>query len=79
MINKLASEIDILLNKAIDINVDFKKRNYTFDELLVFLQKNNRSQDLHNLLRVINDIECSLYLLKNDLNDIADIQKKFRG
>lgn len=79
MINKLASEIDILLNKAVDINVDFKKRNYTFDELLVFLQKNNRSQDLHNLLGAINDIECSLYLLKNNLNDIADIQKKFRG
>ncbi|WP_251713344.1 hypothetical protein [Lactococcus ileimucosae] len=79
MIHKITSEISLLLDKAVDIKLDFRKREYTFDDLLVFLQKNNRSKDLRNLLSAIDSLESTLYLLNNSLNDIADIQQKFRG
>ncbi|MEY8537231.1 hypothetical protein AALM99_02055 [Lactococcus muris] len=79
MIHKITSEISLLLDKAVDIKLDFRKREYTFDDLLVFLQKNNRSKDLRNLLSAIDSLEATLYLLNNSLNDIADIQQKFRG
>ena len=39
MIHKITSEISLLFDKAVDIKLDFRKREYTFDDLLVFLQK----------------------------------------
>ncbi|MBL3717185.1 hypothetical protein GHK52_10310 [Lactococcus garvieae] len=79
MINKLTSEISLLLDKAVDIKLDFRKREYTLDELLVFLQKSNRSKDLRHLLIAMDSLESTLDLLNNSLNTIADIQQKFRG
>ncbi|WP_271327868.1 hypothetical protein [Lactococcus muris] len=79
MIHKITSEISLLLDKAVDIKSDFRKREYTLDELLVFLQKNNRSKDLRHLLSAMDSLESTLDLLNNSLNTIADIQQKFRG
>ena len=79
MIHKITSEISLLLDKAVDIKLDFRKREYTLDELLVFLQKSNRSKDLRHLLIAMDSLESTLDLLNNSLNTIADIQQKFRG
>ncbi|MBL3717074.1 hypothetical protein AALM99_07800 [Lactococcus muris] len=79
MINKLTSEVSLLFDKAVDIKSDFRKREYTLDELLVFLQKSNRSKDLRHLLIAMDSLESTLDLLNNSLNTIADIQQKFRG
>lgn len=79
MIERLASEMDILLNKSLDIHLDFRKKDYTVDDLLRFLWKLNYSQDLHRLLKILDRLEPSIQNLKKDLSSIRDIQQRYRG
>lgn len=78
MMDRLASEMGFLLDKAMDIQLDFKERDYTRDDLLIYLQKMDYSQDLHRLLKALGRFESSVQCLKKDLNDVRDIQQKYK-
>lgn len=79
MVDELTNEINILLDKVIAINSDFRKRDYTKEDLLEDLRKVNASQELYRFLEILDGLSISVQHLKEDLNTIRDIQQRHRG
>lgn len=78
MVDELTNEINILLDKVIAINSDFRKRDYTKEDLLEDLRKVNASQELYRFLEILDGLDISVQHLKEDLNAIRDIQQRHR-
>ena len=79
MVNELTNEINILLDKVIAINSDFRKRYYTKEDLLDDLRKGNASQEIYRFLEILDGLSISVQHLKEDLNTIREIQQRHRG
>lgn len=79
MVDELTNEINILLDKVIAINSDFRKRYYTKEDLLDDLRKGNASQEIYRFLEILDGLSISVQHLKEDLNTIRDIQQRHRG
>ena len=79
MVDELTNEINILLDKVIAINSDFRKRDYTKEGLLNYLRRVNASQEIYRFLEILDRLDVSVQHLKEDLNTIRDIQQRHRG
>ncbi len=79
MVDELTNEINILLDKVIAINSDFRKRDYTKEGLLNYLRRVNASQEIYRFLEILDRLDVSVQHLKEDLNTIREIQQRHRG